>query len=207
GHVSTFVAAVVLRCRGVLPSDPSFENAELVYEIAYTLSGILVKQGDRYVLDHDFAFPNRDYSIRKFTLTLELDPVWKPEKPLRERFETGVLPPGQGYVVNASLAYAGTGEPASINRLPAAETPASPGVRKALLAAFGIAIVALFLAFRSREKALGRYAPLTPPEQIDPRWLEANLLSLSAEEAGALWDAKIGSPEVAAVLARLEAEK
>ncbi len=118
-----------------------------------------------------------------------------------------MLPPGQGYVVNASLAYAGTGEPASMNRLPSAQKPATPGVRKALLAGFGIAIVALFLAFRSREKALGRYAPLTPPEQIDPRWLEANLLSLSAEEAGALWDAKIGSPEVAAVLARLEAEK
>jgi uncharacterized membrane protein YgcG len=202
-----FVGDDVLRWRSRLPFDPPFENAELVYEIAYTLSGILVKQGDRYVLDHDFAFPNRDYSIRKFTLTLELDPVWKPEKPLRERFETGVLPPGQGYVVNASLAYAGTGEPAAMNRLPIAQKPATSGVRKALLAAFGAAIVFLFLAFRSREKALGRYAPLTPPEQIDQRWLEANLLSLSAEEAGALWDAKIGSPEVAAVLARLEAEK
>ena len=202
-----FVGDGVLRWRSRLPSDPSFDNAELVYEIAYTLSGILEKRGDRYVLNHDFAFPNREYAIQKFTLTLELDPVWKPEKPLKGSFESGVLPPGVGYVVNASLAYAATGEPAALNRLPLAEKPATQAVRKALLAVFGIAIVLLFMGFRSRERALGRYAPLTPPEQIDSRWLDANLLSLSAEEAGALWDEKIGAPEVAAVLARLEAEK
>ena len=69
-----------LRWRSRLPSDPPFENQEIVYELVYTLHGILVKQGDRYLLDHDFAFPDREGTIEKFTLALELDPVWKPER-------------------------------------------------------------------------------------------------------------------------------
>src|SRR5262249_44769114 len=125
---------------------------------------------------------------------------------VRERLETGVLPPGQGYVVRVELAYAGSGAP-SVNHVPAAQTPASPALRRALLAAFGLAIAALFLLLRRRGDSVGLFSPLTPPERVDEGWLEKNLLSLSPEEAGALWDEKIGPPEVAAVLARLEAEK
>jgi len=202
-----FVSDNVLRWRSRRPSDPEFEHAERIYELAYTLSGILVKQGNRYVLDNDFAFPERQYSIHKFSLSLSLDPVWKPAAPLKERFESGLLPPGQGFVVRAELAYSGAGEPSGINHIPAAQTPASPAMRKALLAVFGIGILFLYIIFRERLKAVGLYVPLTPPERIDSAWLEKNLLSLSPEEAGALWDAKIGPPEVAAVLARLEAEK
>ncbi|MFY9549675.1 MAG: hypothetical protein WAU32_00870, partial [Thermoanaerobaculia bacterium] len=202
-----FVGENALRWRSRLPTDPPFENAERTYELVYTLSGILVKQGDRYVLDHDFAFPARDGPIEKFALALSLDPVWRPEKPPPEKYEAGPIPPGRGFVVRVPLRYAGSGEPGAVNRLPAAQTPASPAVRKLLLAAFGVGIVLLYLAFRRREKALGRFATLTSPERIDEKWLEENLLSLSPEEAGALWDEKIGRPEVAAVLARLAAEK
>lgn len=201
-----FVGNNVLRWRSRLPSDPPFDHAERVYEIAYTLSGILVKQGDRFVLGHDFAFPDRQYPIQKFTLALSLDPVWKPQAPLSERFESGVLAPGRGYVVRVELAYAGAGAP-SVNRVPAAQAAASPAVRRGLLAAFAIAVVLFFVALWRRGAAAGLFAPLTPAERIDEAWLEENLLSLSAEEAGALWDEKIGPPEVAAVLARLESEK
>ena len=48
--------------------------------------------------------------------------------------------------------------------------------------------------------------PGPPAEAIDEGWLEKNLLSLLPEEAGALWDDKVGPPEVAAVLARLTGE-
>src|SRR4029434_1476758 len=68
-------------------------------------------------------------------------------------------------------------------------------------------VVLFFFGLRRRGNVVGLFAPLTPPDRIDEAWLEKNLLSLSAEEAGALWDEKIGPPEVAAVLARLEAEK
>jgi uncharacterized membrane protein YgcG len=201
-----FVSDHVLRWRSRRPSDPPFDHAERIYEIAYTLAGVLVKQGDRFVLDHDFAFPDRKYPIQKFTLTLALDPVWKPQSPLPERFESGVLSPGQGYVLRVELAYAGSGAP-SVNRVPAAQAVASPSLRRAVLAAFGIGVALLLFLFRAHEASVGLFAPRTPPDRIDEGWLEKNLLSLSPEEAGALWDEKVGPPEVAAVLARLEAEK
>ena len=201
-----FVGPNVLRWRSRLPSDPSFDHAERVYEIAYTLSGILLEQGDRFRLDHDFAFPDRQYPIQKFALALSLDPAWKPQSPLPERFESGALPPGRGYVVRVELAYSGAGTP-SVNRVPASQTAASPAMRRGLLAAFGIAVALFFVALWRRGAAVGLFAPLTPPDRVDEAWLSKNLLSLSAEEAGALWDEKIGPPEVAAVLARLESEK
>jgi uncharacterized membrane protein YgcG len=200
-----FVGKNVLRWRSRMPSDPPFDHAERVYEIAYTLSGILVRQGDRFVLDHDFAFPDRQYPIQKFTLTLSLDPVWKPQARLPERFESGVLVPGRGEVVRVELAYTGSGAP-SVNHVLAAHTAASPGLRRTLLAAFAAGAVFLLFHLRRRGNAAGLFAPLTPSERIDEGWLESNLLSLSAEEAGALWDEKIGPAEVAAVLARLEAQ-
>ena len=66
--------------------------------------------------------------------------------------------------------------------------------------------MALFAAFRRRETALGRFAPLPPRAAIDAAWLEENVLAMLPEEAGALWDESIGAPEVAAVIARLAAE-
>ena len=66
-----------LRWRSRRASDPSFADTEIDYEIAYTLSGILLRQGNSYVLDNDFAFPQRDGQIESFSLDLELDPVWR----------------------------------------------------------------------------------------------------------------------------------
>ncbi|MEP6995239.1 MAG: DUF2207 domain-containing protein, partial [Acidobacteriota bacterium] len=191
----------VLRWRSRLPSDPPFANAELVYELTYTLHGILQKRGSTYVLDHDFAFAEREWPIQEFALALALDPVWKPEKPFIGTFRTGALPPRQGFVVTVPLAYTGSAQPEAVGGL------ASPRQRQALWILFGAAILVLYFSWRSRDGALGRFAPLIPPESIDQAWLEKNLLSLSPEEAGALWDEKIGAPEVAAVLARLASEK
>lgn len=189
-----------LRWRSRLPSDPPFDNTELVYEIVYTLHGILVKQGGRYLLDHDFAFPDRAGPIERFTLAFELDPVWRPERAFDGLSLSG-LRPGESAVVKLALEHTGAGQPA------AGRTVASPAVRWAAVGVFAAAIVLLYFRFRSRESALGRFAPLTPPEAIDEAWLDAHLFPLSPEEAGALWDEKIGPPEIAAVLARLAAEK
>ncbi len=76
-----------------------------------------------------------------------------------------------------------------------------------MLAGLAAVFVLLYLGWRRRETVLGRFAPLTPAATIDSPWLEKNLISLSPEEAGALWDESIGAPEVAAVLARLASEK
>lgn len=190
-----------LRWRSRLPGDPEFANTEIVYEIAYTLSGILVKQGSRYLLDHDFAFPDRPGSIETFTLELTLDPVWKPDGAFSGKLSRKGLVVGEGAVLKVPLEYTGSGRPA------AGRTVASPTARKAMFLLLAAAMAFLYFLFRARETALGRFAPLTPPASIDAGWLSANLLSLSPEEAGALWDEKIGAPEVSAVLARLSAEK
>jgi uncharacterized membrane protein YgcG len=190
-----------LRWRSRRPADPEFAGTEIDYEIAYTLSGILLRQGDAYVLDHDFAFPDREGPIEKFSLDLELDPVWQPQKPWPGRLARGPLPPGQGVVVTLPLSYRGAARPA------AAKSGTTPAQRRAVFGLLLAATVALSVAFRRREAALGRFAPLPPPGAVDPAWLERNVFTLFPEEVGALWDEDIGAPEVAAVLARLTAEK
>jgi uncharacterized membrane protein YgcG len=192
----------VLRWRSRLPSDPPFAGTELVYELAYTLGGILVKQGGAsYSLDHDFAFPDRDWPVDAFTLSLALDPVWKPQERVPETPRSEALPAHRGFVVKVPLTYTGTATPEAAHGI------ASPRLRVALLLLFGAAVLVLYFRWRARERALGRFAPLTPPDATDPTWLSKNLFSLSPEEAGALWDEKIGPPEVSAVIARLVSEK
>ncbi len=193
--------AHTLRWRSRLPSDPSFDHTEIVYELAYTLSGTLLARGDGYLLDHDFLFPDRTGPVEKFTLELSLDPAWRPVRNLPSSYSRADLKPGEGFVLRVPLSYAGTGRPAGARRV------AGAALRGTLLAGLFAAAVALWLRWRSREKALGRFAALAPADAIDGRWLEANLFNLSPEEAGALWDDKIGAPEVTAVLARLSAEK
>ncbi len=167
------------------------------------LSGILVNQGGKsFKLDNDFAFPDREWPIDKFTLSLTLDPAWKPEAPFPGSVGPVALHGRQGYVVTLPLSYVGAGMPDATAR-----GIASPRLRVALLLLFGAAILVLYFRWRAREGALGRFAPLTPPAAIDAAWLSKNLFSLSPEEAGALWDEKIGPPEVSAVIARLVAEK
>jgi hypothetical protein len=190
----------VLRWRSRLPSQPEFAGTEIVYEIAYSLARILQKEGSRYVLDHNFGLPDAEYPIRRLTVELELDPVWKPMERFTGRYSAGALPPGSDFTVTVPLTYTGSGNPA-------ATAVASPRLRQGLLGVLAAAIVYCYLAWRRRDGALGRLAPLTPAAAIDEAWLEKNLLTLAPEEAGALWDEKIGPPEVAAVLACLASEK
>jgi len=190
-----------LRWRSRAPSDPAFDNTEIVYEIAYTLRNILQRDGALYVLDNDFAFPDRQYPIEKFSLALTLDPVWKPEGAFSGALSRGVLKPGEGVVVRVPLQYLGSGKPA------AGQASASPAQRKALVALMAAAIALFGVGFVRRESALGRFAPLPAPGQVDRAWLDRNLLSLAPEEAGALWDERVDAPEVASIIARLAAQK
>ena len=80
-----WTGATTLRWRSRKPSDPPFANSTLRYEIRYRMSGIVIKDGDRYGLDHDFAFRDRDGVIERFTLKLTVDPVWQPDDRFRKR--------------------------------------------------------------------------------------------------------------------------
>ena len=196
-----FTNATTLRWRSRLPSDPPFENTEIDYEIAYTLSGVLLKQGHTYFLDHNFALPDAMKTIETFSVDFDLDRAWAAPADFVRHRTAGPLPPGRSFVVRAELTRPGGGSPAAVR------TGTSKSTRIAL---FGVLLTAVSLmgwAFYARESSLQRFRSPVPPESIDAGWLEKNVFSIAPEEAGALWDDTVGAPEVTAVLARLAAEK
>lgn len=189
-----------LRWRSRLPSEPWFDDTTLIYLIEYRLSGILVAENDFYRLDHDFAFPDRIGPIELFTLDLELDPVWMPSEQLPTHLERSGIAPGQGVVLSGNLAYTGEARPSEVQRrLPVAWI-------NGLFFAVVVGFAGKSTRFWRNEAAQGRYERVELPAAVGADWLEEHLLGLLPEEAGALWDRKVGAPEVAAVLARLVSE-
>jgi uncharacterized membrane protein YgcG len=155
-----------------------------------------VKTGDQYRLDHDFAFPNREGAINRFSLDLTFDPAWK-APPIHIEREN--LQPGQSVVVTRELTFSGAGAPAAFEAISDRVGPVAAIVLIATM-------LLLAVLFRRAEGPTGRFAPTIAPERIDEAWIREHLLSMRPEVAGAMWDGKIGAPEVAAVLARLTAE-
>jgi len=196
-----FVDAKTLRWRSRLPSDPPFSAREIDYLLEYTLSGVLEKRGGTYRLSHDFAFADRDGPIDRFTLDLSLDPTWKPEGEFPGHGEARALPPGRGFVVNAALRSTRAAAPA------AARTIAPLADRRLAELLIAAALLLFGLHYWLHDRARGRFAPLPPLSGVDRAWLDANVFDLRPEEVGTALDDDVGSPEVAAVIARLVAEK
>lgn len=202
----------VLRWRSRLPTDPLFANTTITYVINYTIGNLLVPRDSTYVLDHDFIFPERDGEIETFTLHLTVDKAWQTPPDFQARGEAAHLPPGEatysaqhippleGFVVRLPLRYRLAGHPASV------EFGAPLIVRYALAALLLVAVLAFVVRFFLGERAIGRFAPLLDPSTIDEKWLEANVFDKLPEVVGAMWDDTTGSPEVAAVLARMVGE-
>ncbi len=201
-----------LRWRSRDPGDPPFDGTAIRYDLDYTLSGAVSRVGERYRLDHDFAFPDRVGPIERFSLDLEIDPAWQVDavpgaerraSPTGSRFvlERTGLPPGESVVVTFELERAAAEAPAAVRR------QLSPQVRSWIAGGAAAAMLLLFGRFLAFEVRRGRFAPADVPDALDHGWLEEHLLDLRAEEAGALWDQSIGAPEVSAVLARLVAER
>lgn len=189
-----------VRWRSRLPSDPAFDQTRITYLLEYTWSGILVRDGDVYKLDHDFGLPEVEWPIRRFVLDLDLDPAWQPLAAVPAHLERRDLPPGSNVLITADLRHTGAAAP-------------EPGVsvvpllfRRAAFAAALLAMAFLYVQFRQGEARRGRFEPLPGPREWDEAWLRENVLDSKPEEVGALWDQAIGPPEVAAVLARMVAE-
>ena len=189
-----------LRWRSRLPSDPPFRDTALVYEIDYTLSGILWASGGLYHLNHNFVFPDREGAIERFALDLDLDPVWQPVTAVPSHLEVHDLPPGVDEIVRADLAFHGAAPPPGIRSSP------PTGLRGAFFLAALVAMAWLYFRFRDHEVSLGRWTPPPVPPSPEEEWLKENVLAYLPEEVGALWDRKVGPPEVAATLARLVGE-
>lgn len=190
-----------LRWRSRLPSDPPFDRTRITYELEYTLSNILMPEGDgTYVLNHDFAFPDRPGPILHYSLDLELDPSWQPVGSLPLHVEKERLEPGEAVVLRAALRHIGPGRPAAVIY------GASRPFRLILvLVAFSF-ILCRTLILSLRDVRRGRFASLLPPEMATRSWVEKNILSLPPEVVGAAWDNATSSAEVAAVLARMVQE-
>jgi uncharacterized membrane protein YgcG len=203
-----FTDRTTLRWRSRRPSDPPFANTTLVYELEYLLSNVVRHDRDAYVLDHDFAFPDRDGAIDAFSLVLTLDPAWSAldtSSPLH--LTKASMLPGTGAVVTLALAYSGAGSPTSVAAPPRVRERVSPlWLTPVVLALLAFALARL-RRYRAHEELNGRFAPLPDAATIDDAWLAANVFKYPPEKIGSLWDNTVGAPEVAAVLARLVQER
>ncbi|HEY5611594.1 MAG TPA: hypothetical protein VIL97_10325, partial [Thermoanaerobaculia bacterium] len=198
-----FLDKTTLRWRSRYQSDPPFDNTEIAYVLDYSLENILLTKGDEYLLDHDFAFPNRSGDIERFTLRLELDPVWRPavrvDTPITR--ERGPLRPGESVDVDLPLTFHGSSAPSGVR------TSAPMPLRLASLGGLFAAAAFFFARFYREQKERGRFAPLTPISQIDEAWLQDHVFSMKPEVVGAAWDESTGAAEVAALIARMTQEK
>jgi uncharacterized membrane protein YgcG len=191
----------VVRWRSRRPEDPPFAATPLTYRLDYRLRGVLRSAGERrYLLNHDFAFAEREGVIERVVVRLALAPGWRAISPHPPSWGAENLPPGQGFVVPLELEYVGAALPAhaTVPRLGAA-------TRGVAVAAFLAGVTYLLFRWRRRERALGRFAAAAGAP-VDRAWLEANVFSLAPEVVGSAWDRDVGSAEVAALLARLTAE-
>ena len=192
-----FTDRYTLRWRSRMPSDVPFAHRVMHYRLRYRLSGILQKEDDRFVLSHDFLFPDRNGAIDRFELNLALDPVWRPEGEVRETYSAENIEPGRGFVVTVPLRYSGDVAPTVLDT----SRPAEIVQATALLLGFSGLAIALFFV---RERHFGRFAPV--PTGVDEAWLREHIFSQPAEVVAAAWDDEIGAAEVVALIARLESE-
>jgi uncharacterized membrane protein YgcG len=191
-----------LRWRSRAPADPEFDGTELVYVLEYVLSNVLVPEGEgRFRLDHDLAFPDRDWPIEAFTGRVELDPSWQAEPGAALALARRGLPPGEGAVARVALRWVAAG-PAPGPAAPGLPPPLRPALAAWLAAALAVAVGGVLRHGRAR----GLFSRAVDPSAVDADWLRAHVLAHPAEVVGAAWDGTIGAPEVAAVLARMAAE-
>jgi uncharacterized membrane protein YgcG len=209
-----------LRWRNRLATDRPFQHHDAIYVIEYRLRDVVIPEGERYRIAHDFAFTGRPGVIERFTLALDFASSWKagPGVPLPlERLNLG---PEQTVTLRIPLEWTGTGRPQHLGAAvaarpapalpvaapppPPAAAPASPADRLAAFAVFlALAGFATFWFVRG-EAASGAYGAAP---SITPAWLEENIFRHRPEVIGAAWDGKTGHAEAAALIAVLIAEK
>jgi hypothetical protein len=188
-----------LRWRSRLPSDVPFDNTYLTYILEYRYLDILARTSEGYVLDHEFAFRDRNGNIERFSLVLTLDSVWQAPSTFTGQWREGRLEPGLSFVVNTPLSYRGLGQPANVAH------GADPNVARAFVALLALGLLVLAVRFVRDERALGRFTTVRM-DAIDDAWLQRHVFRMLPEVAGTAWDDAVGPPEVAATLARMVSE-
>ena len=195
-----FVDRNTLRWRARNTSDPPFSSTAITYELTYSLSNILQREGDHWVLDHNFGFADRPGVIENFLVRLnDLSPTWQPTMAFDGTFSRRNLPPGENFVVHVPIRYAGAGDGPRVAGADPIERLLLAGVAFALLVSFGRRLY-------GNEKAQGRLDPLPPPDSVDEKFLEEHVLKHLPEVIGAAWDNDTNAAEVTAIMARLVAD-
>ena len=194
-----FADSRTLRWRSRNPSDPPFNETPLTYELTYSLSNILQREGEDWVLDHDFAFTDRPGIMENFSVRLlETEPIWQPTIPFNGTWSARNLPPGEGFIVRVPFRYTGTNAPA---------TPGADPFERTLLAVIAFTLLVSFSRrLMAHERQQGRLEPLPSVAEIDERWLNGNVFKHLPEVVGAAWDNETNAAEVTAILARFVAE-
>ncbi len=188
-----------LRWRSRLPEDPPFRGERRTYELEVVYDNVLQPRENGWLLDHDFGFANRAEAIDSFTVSLELDPVWRAPEGTPATWAQAPLAAGDGYVVTVPLTRLDGREPSAVFR------GAPPEVRWGLILAIWSGLAWFVVPLVRRERDSTRWQPMPLPP-VTPDWLKAQVFSLAPEVAGAAWDNTTAAPEVAAVLARLVTE-
>jgi uncharacterized membrane protein YgcG len=191
----------VVRWRSRMPADPPFAERELVYVLSYSMWGALREDGHgNYTLQHEFLFADRPGPIEKASVELRLDPVWKgAESPIvvRKAGRTDNL------IIERALRF--TGRTAPFTPQAADGAPLSPPVRRPLVAVAVLALCCgIVLLWLHGERKTGRFDPLPA---VDEAWIAEHILTMKPELAGAAYQDWAGAAAVAAVLARMAAEK
>jgi hypothetical protein len=193
-----FTDAKTLRWRSRLPSDPPFDHTSMRYQLRYTLSRILNRDGGIDTLDHDFAFSDRNGVIEHYELRLTFDPAWQPQSTVRDVYTADGLVPGRGFVLTIPLHYMGAGAPV-------VQDGSRPSEVKMGLAEIAALMLISIVWFFASEYRKGRFARVDIAG-IDEAWLREHVLKYPAELVSAAWDDNIGQTEVVALLARLTSE-
>ncbi len=191
-----------LRWRVKLPYDPPFVETHVVYELFYSYRNILNagNDPDQFILDHDFAFSDRDGVIERFVLDIEPGSGWRGAAGFVGHYEASGLYPGRGFVVTVPFTRTAAEAPRYV-RL------GTPLITRLALAAAAVAAVLLLLArLWQHDRKAGRFIPLEPLSAVTPEFLEREIYSHLPEVIGTAWDDSVSQAEIAAIIARMSQE-
>lgn len=187
----------ILRWRSRLQSDPVFNNKKIRYRIDSYYSKIIQPEGDHFLLNHDFAFPDRSGDIFSLEINLEVDPSWGAET--KKQFRFSDLRPGQSAIVRAELRP--HHQKFAINK----ERTPTHIFDLSWISLILVVLASLFFykTYKKFELKSGRLLAAPDPGVVNEDWLVNNIFSFSPEQISGLWFDEVNEYAVGALLNNL----